>query len=86
MSTQLNTVPAQEIKRRGVAAFEDKLRHGPVHVLRRNQPVCVVLSEEAFQELVDEAAAARLAASLADVRKGRVRYGTAAELMREVTK
>ncbi len=84
MSTPFNTVPAQEVKRRGVAALEDKLRRGPVHVLRRNQPVCVVLSEKAFEDLLTEAAAARLEASRTDMRKGRIRYGSAATLMREV--
>jgi PHD/YefM family antitoxin component YafN of YafNO toxin-antitoxin module len=84
MSTDLNLVPAQELKRRGTAAIEERLSRGPVHVLRCNRPVFVALSEEDFRALVEDAAAARLAASLADVREGRVRYGAAADLVQEL--
>ena len=84
MSTEPNTVAAQDIKRRGVAALEEKLARGPVHVLEHNRPVCVVLSEQAFHELVEEAAESRLAASLADLREGRVRQATLAEILDEV--
>ncbi|MCG5516958.1 MULTISPECIES: type II toxin-antitoxin system Phd/YefM family antitoxin [unclassified Ectothiorhodospira] len=47
-----NTLPAAEIKRRGLAAIEEGLRHGPVHILKRNKPTAVVLSEEDYQRLV----------------------------------
>jgi len=79
MSTELNTVAAQELKRRGVIALEENLEKGPVHVLKRNRPVCVVLSEEEFRELVEQAATARLADSLADLRDGRVGYSDPAD-------
>ena len=79
MSTELNTVAAQELKRRGVIALEENLKRGPVHVLKRNRPVCVVLSEEEFRELVEQAAMARLADSLADLRDGRVGYSDPAD-------
>ena len=46
------TLPAAEIKRRGLAAIEEGLRHGPVHILKRNKPAAVVLSEEDYQRLV----------------------------------
>lgn len=39
MSTELNLIPAQELKRRGTAGIEERLRRGPVHVLRRNRSV-----------------------------------------------
>ncbi len=47
----MNTLPVAELKRRGMAAIEDGLRHGPVHILKRNRPVAVVLSEDAYQQL-----------------------------------
>lgn len=47
----MNTVPAGELKRRGVAAIEERIGEGPVHVIRRNRPVCVVLSENDFARL-----------------------------------
>jgi hypothetical protein len=45
----------------------------------------VVLSEEDYRELVDAAASSRLAASLADLREGRVKPATAREILAEVT-
>ncbi len=77
MSTIPNTVAAQDVKRRGVAALQERLLEGPVYVIKHNRPVCVVLSEEAYRDLVDEAATARLAASRADLREGRVRATSA---------
>ena len=47
----MNTLTIAEIKRRGMAAIEEGLRHGPVHVLRRNRSMAVVLTEEAYQRL-----------------------------------
>jgi len=84
MSTVPNTVSAAELKRRGLAAIEEKLEHGPVFVIKRNKPAAVVLSEEEFAELVRDAERAWIAASLADAREGRVRRGTVAELLAEL--
>jgi hypothetical protein len=47
-----NTLASAEIKRRGMAAIEEGLRHGPVHILKRNKPAAVVLSEEDYRRLV----------------------------------
>lgn len=47
-----NTLTAAEIKRRGMAAIEEGLRHGPVRIVKRNKPAAVVLSEEDYQRLV----------------------------------
>ena len=47
----MNTLTVAELKRRGMAAIEDGLRHGPVHIVKRNRPVAVVLSEDAYQQL-----------------------------------
>lgn len=72
----MNTIPANEIKRRGISAVDEVLKDGPVHVIKNNQPKYVVISEEQYQELVsagDEAYMARIRAALADVKAGRVR-------------
>jgi PHD/YefM family antitoxin component YafN of YafNO toxin-antitoxin module len=71
----VNTVPAQEVKRRGFAAVDELLEKGDVHVIRNNKPQYVVLTEERYQELVAEAQEAylsRVRASLEDVKDGRV--------------
>ena len=78
----MNSIPAQEIKRRGMAAVDELIAKGDVHIIRNNQPQYVVLSEERYQELIaeaNEAYLARVKASLQDVRKGRVQKFTTAE-------
>lgn len=80
----LNTVAAQELKRRGAGAVLDKLARGPVHVFRHNRPVFVALAEEEYRALVEELEEARIRASLADAEAGRVRHGTARELTEEI--
>ena len=47
----MNTLTVAELKRRGMAAIEDGLRRGPVHIVKRNQPAAVVLSEDDYQRL-----------------------------------
>lgn len=71
----MNIVPAQEIKRRGIAAVDEALAQGPVHVIKNNRPQYVVLTEADYQELLEsqqEAMLARIKASLEDARVGRV--------------
>lgn len=46
-----NTVTVAEIKRRGMAAIEEGLRRGPVHIVKRNKLAAVVLSEDEYQRL-----------------------------------
>lgn len=46
-----NVISAQEIKRRGISAVDEALKNGPVHVIQRNRPRYVILSEEAYQHL-----------------------------------
>jgi PHD/YefM family antitoxin component YafN of YafNO toxin-antitoxin module len=84
MNAVPNTLAAGELKRRGLAAIEERLAHGPVHVIRRNKPAVVVLTEEDFAELLRDAERSWITASLADVREGRVRRGTVAELLSEL--
>ncbi|MBK6615295.1 hypothetical protein [Ottowia sp.] len=47
----MNTLTIAEIKRCGMAAIEEGLRHGPVHIVKRNKLAAVVLSEEDYQRL-----------------------------------
>lgn len=47
-----NVLTVAELKRRGMAAIEDQLQSGPVHILKRNKPAAVVLSEEQYQQLL----------------------------------
>jgi len=47
-----NVLTVAELKRRGMAAIEEHLRHGPVHIVKRNKPAAVVMSEEDYQRLV----------------------------------
>jgi PHD/YefM family antitoxin component YafN of YafNO toxin-antitoxin module len=71
----MNVVPAQEIKRRGIAAVDEALTQGPVHIIKNNRPQYVVLTEERYRELIEsqeEAALARIKASLEDGKAGRV--------------
>jgi PHD/YefM family antitoxin component YafN of YafNO toxin-antitoxin module len=47
----MNTITAAELKRRGMAAIEDGLRLGPLHIVKRNRPSAVVLSEDEYLRL-----------------------------------
>ncbi|MGV6810361.1 MAG: hypothetical protein ACWA5U_10860 [bacterium] len=49
----MNTVSAQEINRRGVAALQEAAEEGAVHVLKHNRVVGVFLNEEDYQELME---------------------------------
>jgi PHD/YefM family antitoxin component YafN of YafNO toxin-antitoxin module len=53
-----NVLTSAELKRRGIAAIEQALQRGPVHLLKRNQAAAVVLSEQHFRELQRQAARA----------------------------
>lgn len=84
----MSSIPAQEIKRRGISAIDEALRDGPVHIIKNNRPYCVVLTEERFQELLEvqrEVAYQSLRASLEDVKAGRVhRYENVDSLMQQL--
>ena len=70
----MNIIPAQEIKRRGLAAVDDLISKGDLHVIRNNQPQYVVLSEERYQELIrteQEAYYPRVRSALQDVKRGK---------------
>jgi len=52
----MHTIPASEIKRRGIAALDEALKSGPVHIIKNNRPRYVVLSEEDYQALISQPA------------------------------
>ncbi|MBI1922129.1 MAG: prevent-host-death protein [Geobacter sp.] len=83
----MNAIPAQEIKRRGIAAVDELIAKGDLHVIRNNRPQYVVLSEERYQELMvaeQEAHYARVRESLQDLKDGRVKRGSADDLIKEL--
>lgn len=83
----MNTIPAQEIKRRGIAVVDELIAKGDLHIIRNNQPQYVVLSQARYQALLEaeeDALAARVRASLEDLKAGRVKRGTAEDLIREL--
>jgi hypothetical protein len=47
----MNSIPAQEIKRRGISAVDELLRDGPVQVVKQNRVRYVVMSVEAYERL-----------------------------------
>ena len=49
-----NTLTVSEIKRRGMAAIDDGLRRGPVHIIKRNKMAAVVLTVDEFQRLTNQ--------------------------------
>ena len=67
----MNTIAAQDIKRRGMKAVDEIIDEGPVHVIKNNRPQYVILSEELYNDLVEEHSAAyvaRVRTSLKDVK------------------
>ncbi len=80
----MTTLPAQEVKRRGIGAVDELLAREPVHIVKNNRPTYVVLFEEDYQSMMEDLALARIEASEADVAAGRVRQGGVAELMKEL--
>jgi prevent-host-death family protein len=47
----MNSITAAELKRRGMAAVEEALKRGPIHLMKRNKPAAVVLSEADYEAL-----------------------------------
>jgi PHD/YefM family antitoxin component YafN of YafNO toxin-antitoxin module len=84
----MNTIPAQEIKKRGISTVETRLKKGPVHVIVRNQPKYVVMDQRQYEELLEaqeDANLARIRASLADIDAGRTyEFATTAEMMEAI--
>ncbi len=47
----MNSLTAAELKRRGMAAIEEGLRRGPVHLIKRNKASAVVVSAKDYAQL-----------------------------------
>jgi prevent-host-death family protein len=47
----MNSLTAAELKRRGMAAIEEGLRRGPVHLVKRNKAAAVVVSAEEYARM-----------------------------------
>jgi PHD/YefM family antitoxin component YafN of YafNO toxin-antitoxin module len=83
----MKTIPAREIKRRGITAVDEALKTGPVHVIKNDRPSYVIMDEAHYRELFEKrekAYIARVRASLKDVKAGRVRRVTAQKLIDEL--
>ena len=84
----MNTIPAQDIKRRGLAAVDDAIKKGDVHVIRNNQPQYVVVSEERYQALIAAESAAYYAGvkeSIKEVKAGKIRtFKNATQLLKAI--
>jgi PHD/YefM family antitoxin component YafN of YafNO toxin-antitoxin module len=84
----MNTIPAQEIKQRGISAVDELLERGPVHVISRNRPKYVIMNETRYEELLEaeaEASLARIQAVMEEVRAGNVQsYQSTADLMEAI--
>jgi len=83
----VNTIPALEIKRRGISVIDDQIESGPVHVIKNNRPQYVVMSEDRYQSMMEdmnEAWELRIKASLEEAVAGQTRQGTADALVREI--
>ncbi|MBT7065900.1 MAG: prevent-host-death protein [Verrucomicrobia bacterium] len=78
------TMPAQDVKRRGISAVDELLAQEPVHIVKNNRPMYVVLREQDYQSMLEDLALARIEVSEADVREGRIRKGSASDLMGEL--
>jgi len=83
----MNTIPAREIKRRGITAVDEALKNGPVHVIKNDCPAYVIMDEVRYRDLLEaehEAYLVRVRASLAELDAGLGRRGTVEELMGEL--
>ena len=78
------TMPAQEIKRRGISALNESLASGPVWVISNNAPKYVVMFAEDFKRMQHERFVEETLRSVAEYRAGNYRKGTAKELMADL--
>ena len=82
----MNIIPASEIKRRGISAVDAAAQDGPVHVVKESRIQYVVLSAKDYEQMMNDLAEARLAASEADVKAGRIHRGSAAQLLKAINR
>lgn len=83
----MNTIPAREIKRRGITAVDELLKCGPVHVIKNDEPRYVIMDESRYRDLVDaedEATLYRVRESQAEIDAGLARTTSVEELLAEI--
>ena len=86
-NAERRTIPATEIRRRGLSVVDKALKRGPVHVLKGDEPVYVIMAEEQYRELSEQyrkSYVSRIRRSLKDLKEGRVRRVTAQTLIDEL--
>ena len=77
----MTTIPAQDIKRRGIGAVDELLEREPVHIVKNNHPHYVVMRESDYQAMMEDLALARIEASENDLAGGRVQRGSTSDLL-----
>lgn len=75
------TVPAQEIKRRGIGMLSERVKRGPVWIISGNKPRFVVLDADEYRRERHEAFVKRVMQSAQDYRDGLGAATTVDELM-----
>jgi PHD/YefM family antitoxin component YafN of YafNO toxin-antitoxin module len=84
----MNVITATEIKRYGISAVNDKVKLGPVHVIKKNNPSYVIMQEKQYNNILrdlDEAYIDRIHLSLLEVKKGKtLKFKNVKELMKEI--
>ena len=81
------TIPATEIRRRGLSVIDKALKHGPVHVLKDNEPAYVIMAEAQYRELSEQyrrSYVKRVRQSLKDLKEDRTRKITVQSLIDEL--
>ena len=76
------TMPAQEIKHRGMSVMDEKLASGPVWVMSDNTPKYVVMFADEFRRMRHEAFVAECLQSEAEYKAGLGKPTTVDELMK----
>jgi len=82
----IRTIPASEIKRRGISAVDEMLKEGPVYVIKNNCIQYIIMDRaryEAVLEDQEEATIARVKASREELAAGLGRRMTAEEIIKE---
>jgi len=84
----MNTIPAQEIKRKGISAVDEELKKGPVHIIKNNRPQYVILDESTYDELIKEQENSyllRIQSALEDIKNKKVkRFGSVSDFMKTI--
>ncbi|MBQ5530927.1 MAG: prevent-host-death protein [Kiritimatiellae bacterium] len=75
------TIPAQEVKRRGMSALNEQLKDGPVWIIANNTPKYVVLFADDFRRMRHEAFVEGCLRSDAECRAGLAAPATVEGLM-----